>query len=142
MLRDRWQQLITIAVIVTLVLAVVGVGLGIDALHKSKTKTTTPKGPSPVTSIFEPRTGQLLSGKAELDVVAISTSVMAVDILATGGSLHDAKIATAAPSLIGWITQWSTTSVPNGTYQLVSVGYSHTGRSVRSPVVIVKVVNF
>jgi hypothetical protein len=36
---------------------------------------------------------------------------------------------------------WQTTNVPNGTYQITSVGYNADGMSVRSAGVTVKVVN-
>ncbi len=141
MLRERWQQLMTIAVVVTLVVAVVALGVGIDALHKTKTATT-PKTGGPATTITAPQTGQLVSGKVGLDVVAVAANVTAVDFLASGGALHNTKIASARRSLIGWLAEWNTSSVPNGTYQLVSVGYNRNGRSVRSPDVIIKVENF
>lgn len=140
LLQNRWKQLITIAVVVSLVLAVVAVGLGIDALHKSK--SATPKVGGPVTTIIVPRSGQVVSGSAALDAVAIAASVTAIDFVATGGSLHDTKVATAGHSLDGWVATWNTTTVANGAYQVASVGYSRAGRSVRGPDIMIKVENF
>ena len=36
----------------------------------------------------------------------------------TGGSLSDQVVATATPTYVGWLAQWNTTTVPNGTYTL------------------------
>ena len=41
----------------------------------------------------------------------------------SGGTLSDQLIATATPTYYGWLAQWNTTSVPNGTYTLQSVAY-------------------
>jgi hypothetical protein len=44
----------------------------------------------------------------------------------TGGSLSNAVVATATPTIYGWLASWNTTTVANGTYTLNSVA-SYTG---------------
>ena len=39
----------------------------------------------------------------------------------SGGTLTNQVIATATPTIYGWLAQWNTTTVPNGTYSLESV---------------------
>ena len=39
----------------------------------------------------------------------------------SGGTLSDQVIATATPTIYGWLAQWNTTTAPNGTYTLQSV---------------------
>ena len=142
MQRDRWQQLIIAGVVVALVLAVVAIGLGADALHKSKATTPAGQDGGPVTTILVPRTGQVVSGTVDLSAVGVSSTVSAVDFVATGGPLDNTKIATGVNSIAGWISEWNSTTVTNGTYRIVSIGYSHKGRALRSPDIVVKVVNF
>jgi Bacterial Ig domain len=133
----RWRRLITIAVVATLLLGLAALGLGIDALHKiDKINSTVP-----ATSIVAPSGGATISGVVALDATSIGPKVTAVEFLATGGSYHDAKIATGSASPVGWVSQWNTTSVRNGTYEITSIGYDAAGQSSRSTSVTVKVVN-
>ena len=39
----------------------------------------------------------------------------------SGGSLNDQVVATGTSTIYGWLAQWNSTTVPNGTYSLVSV---------------------
>ena len=45
----------------------------------------------------------------------------------TGGTLNDSVIATATPTIYGWIALWNTTGVANGTYTLQSVASLNRG---------------
>ena len=57
----------------------------------------------------------------------------------TGGSLNDAPIATATPTLYGWLASWDSTTVPNGTYTLqseASDGAGYEGVSTGVTVVV------
>jgi hypothetical protein len=49
-------------------------------------------------------------------------------------------IATATPTIYGWLAAWNTTNVPNGTYTLQSVA-SSGGLTGTSPGITVTVVN-
>jgi hypothetical protein len=50
-------------------------------------------------------------------------------------------IATATPTIYGWLASWSSTSVPNGTYTLQSVASYQGGVSGTSPGITVSVAN-
>jgi hypothetical protein len=39
----------------------------------------------------------------------------------TGESLNDTVVATATPTIYGWLATWNSTTVANGTYTLQSV---------------------
>jgi hypothetical protein len=66
---------------------------------------------------------------------------VAVDFVATGGRLHDTKIGTGTPSLVGWVSRWDTRTEANGTYNLVSVGYDAQGLSSSSSSIVVTIKN-
>jgi hypothetical protein len=59
----------------------------------------------------------------------------------TGGSLSNAVTVTAVPYLFGWLAEWNTTSVPDGTYTLESVATDTKGVTGASPGVTVTVNN-
>jgi hypothetical protein len=119
-----------------LLLGLVGTVLGIHSLSRSDS------GPEPATSLIAPTNGATLSGVTGLDAKAISLkTVAAVEFLATGGTLHDAKIATGVTTLIGWVAKWDTKTVANGNYTVVSVGYNSAGHSTRSSAVAFTVKN-
>jgi hypothetical protein len=133
----RWRRLITIAVVASLLLGLAATGLGIDALRKIGNGNAS----DPATSIALPTSGATLSGLAGLSALPIGPNVTAVDFLATGGSYHDTKIAAGGFTRFGWASAWRTTNVPNGTYEITSVGYNAAGQSTSSASVSVKVKN-
>jgi hypothetical protein len=45
-------------------------------------------------------------------------------------------IATGTATLYGWLAEWNTTSVPNGTYTLQSVGTTSGGTVTSAPITI------
>ena len=75
-----------------------------------------------------------------LDAVA-SSGVTKVQYEITGGTLNDSVIATATPTIYGWIALWNTTAVANGTYTLQSVAAYSDGVTGTSPGVTVTVAN-
>jgi hypothetical protein len=79
--------------------------------------------PNPVTKVIIPSAGADLIGTQVLDASASDSAspISDVEFLLTGGSLHDAVIATGTPSIYGWYAQWDSANVPNGTYTLQSV---------------------
>jgi hypothetical protein len=133
--RDRWHRGMTVAVVVALLLGLAGTGIGIEALRR------TPSNAGPATSIAVPSGGATVSGVQGLVAVAIGPNLTAVDFLATGGTLHGSKIATGAPTIIGWTGKWDTTTVANGTYTLQSVGYDAGGKTAAGSNVTVTVKN-
>jgi hypothetical protein len=96
--------------------------------------------PPPTSTIALPSDGATLSGAPWLDATA-SAGVNAVQFVLTGGTLDQAVIATATPTLIGWLANWTSTTVPNGTYTLQSVASYSSGVTGMSPGVTITVSN-
>jgi hypothetical protein len=136
--RDKWRKAMTGAIVISLVLALVAIGLGIAALHKTSPSSSVG---GPLTTLVLPATGATVSGRPGLDAKPIGAGVVAVDFLATGGTMHDAKIAGGSATPIGWLGTWDSRTMANGTYSLVSVSYDAQGRSGRSSSVVVTVKN-
>jgi acetyl esterase/lipase len=103
--------------------------------------TVTVANAPPTTTVLIPGSGTSLSGTSSLLDASASANVTGVTYELAGGSLSDQVIATATPTLYGWVAQWNTTSVPNGTYTLQSVAVYSGGVSGTSPPVTVTVAN-
>lgn len=76
--------------------------------------------PPPTTAVVIPSNNAALSGTEVLDASA-SPGVTQVQYEITGGSSNHSVIATANRTEWGWLANWDTTTVPNGTYTLQSV---------------------
>jgi hypothetical protein len=94
----------------------------------------------PSTTVLLPSEGATVSAGQYLDATA-SPGVTSVQYELTGGTLNDAVIATATLTYSGWIGQWDTTSVPDGTYTLQSVASDAGGNTGTSPGVSITVNN-
>jgi hypothetical protein len=94
------------------------------------------------TSILDPSNGATLSGTTTLDASASdNVKVSRVEFRLTGGNSSNVLIGVATLTYYGWIAQWDTTSVPNGTYTLKSVAYDPANNSGRSASVNITVQN-
>ncbi len=96
------------------------------------------------TNVLVPSTsGSWVSGsQVVLDAGASDPAgVNKVQFTLTGGSLNNAVVATATPSRYGWIAEWNSTEVPDGTYTLQSVASDAAGNQGTSPGVTVIVEN-
>jgi Bacterial Ig domain len=97
--------------------------------------------PPPTTTVVVPSGGSTVKGNAvSLDASALS-GVSQVRYELTGGLLTDSVIATATPTYYGWLAQWNSQGVPDGTYTLQSVASYAGGVSGESPGVTVTVAN-
>jgi Bacterial Ig domain len=103
--------------------------------------TVTVDNPAPTTTVVIPSNGATQSGTAALLDASASANVTSVRYELTGGTLTDQVIATATPTYYGWLAQWNTTTVPNGTYTLQSVAAYAGGVTGTSPGVSVTVNN-
>jgi hypothetical protein len=101
----------------------------------------TVSNPPPTTSVVIPSSGATQSGTAALLDASASANVTSVKYELTGGTLTNQLIATATPTYYGWLAQWNTTTVPNGTYTLQSVAAYSGGVTGTSPGVTVTVAN-
>ena len=97
----------------------------------------------PTTSVIIPSTGATQSGTAALLDATTSANVTNVIYELSGGPSNprDQVIATGALTLYGWLAQWNTTTVPNGTYTLQSVASYAGGVAGTSPGISVTVAN-
>jgi Bacterial Ig domain len=102
--------------------------------------TVTVDNPPPSTVIGLPSNGATVTGSRWLDASA-SGGVTSVRYELTGGSLNQAVIATAVPTIVGWLAGWDSTSVTNGTYTLQSVASYAGGVTGTSPGVTITVSN-
>jgi large repetitive protein len=94
----------------------------------------------PTTSVVVPATGASLSGTETVDATA-TAGVSQVQFELTGGTLTNSVVATASPTYYGWLANWNTIGVPNGTYTLQSVATYPGGVSGTSPPITVTVDN-
>jgi hypothetical protein len=83
--------------------------------------TVTVVNPLPTTTVLVPSNGTMASGTADVLDASVSGTVGTVTFQLTGGALTDKVIATAAQTAYGWLAQWNSTTVPDGTYTLQSV---------------------
>jgi hypothetical protein len=91
---------------------------------------------APTTSILIPSSGATLSGSSLLDASAsIATSV---EFRLFGGiyGYSAPVVCTATPTLYGWLCAWNTTTVPDGSYVLVSEAFNSAGSTFSSGVSI------
>jgi hypothetical protein len=102
--------------------------------------TVTVDNAAPTTSVVLPTSGVSVSGVQNLDATA-STGVTKVTYELSGNGLSDYPIANGTPTLVGWLAQWNTTGVSNGTYTLQSVASYAGGVCGTSPPVTVTVGN-
>jgi uncharacterized protein YjbI with pentapeptide repeats len=94
------------------------------------------------TRVLLPNPGATLTGQSVLDAGASDApGVTKVQFELSGGSLSDQVIVTAGPTIYGWLAQWNSATVPNGTYSLQSVATDAANHSDTSAPVSVVVSN-
>jgi hypothetical protein len=103
--------------------------------------TVTVDNPAPSTAVIIPSTGATQSGTSALLDASASANVTSVTFELSGGTLSDHVIATGTPTYYGWLVQWNTTSVPNGTYTLQSVASYAGGVSGTSQGIMISIAN-
>lgn len=100
-----------------------------------------PAVPAPYTNLIKPKYGATLSKLQWLLANASDLyGVSKVNFRLTGGTFHNALIASATATGFGWLAGWDTATVPNGTYQLQCVAYER-GKSAESTSITVIVAN-
>jgi hypothetical protein len=92
---------------------------------------------APATAVLVPSAGASVSGTSAVLDASASAHVTSVSFQLTGGPDNRTQIATAKPTIYGWIGLWNTTTVPNGTYALQSVAsYADGVSGTSSPITI------
>jgi Bacterial Ig domain len=103
----------------------------------SAVSITVTNNPPPTTSVIIPSNGATLSGcAATLD--ASASNATSVEFWLLGGSygFSGHLVGTATSTSYGWLDSWNTTTVPNGTYALLSEAISSIGSTFSSGVSI------
>ena len=96
----------------------------------------------PTTAVLIPSNGSALSGSQVLDASASGAAgVTKVQFQVTGGALKDKVVATATPTIYGWLASWNTTGVFNGAYALQSVAFGPSGVATDSAPISITVEN-
>jgi hypothetical protein len=105
--------------------------------------TVTVDNPALNTQVLVPAVGATLSGSAAiLDASAEGTSpITGVQFEVTGGSLSDHVVGSGVLTLWGWILEWNTSSVANGSYTLQSVATETGGTTATSTGIAITVHN-
>ncbi len=96
----------------------------------------TPSNQAPSVSVLRPTSGAALSGSTYLD--ASASNATSVEFLLFGGSFgfNAPVLCTATPTIYGWLCAWNTTTVPDGSYVLVSEAFNSAGHTSSSGVSI------
>jgi Bacterial Ig domain len=95
--------------------------------------TSSPATAPPSPKVVIPSNGTTVSGtQVALDASA-SGDVTEVQFALTGGTLSGSVVATAVPSAYGWVAEWDSTTVADGTYILESIATSVDGQSKTGP---------
>ena len=96
----------------------------------------------PTTTVVVPSNGASVAGTTYLDAFASDYGTLTkVEFHLTGGSLNKALVATATPTIYGYLALWNTITVPNGTYVVQSEAFDAAGLSAYSSGVTVTVNN-
>jgi len=155
-----WRVSMTVAVIASLLLGLAGVGLGVEDLRKINNINHTIDGLNasvagfnasfaqfktdaavPAATMVLPAPGSTVAGAVLLDAAPVGTNVSHVTFVASGGTSQKVQIATGKSTLAGYGATWSSSSLPNGTYEIAAVAYNAEGKSSTSPAVTVTVKN-
>ena len=74
-----------------------------------------------------PSNGATLSGSTYLD--ASASNATSVEFRLFGGiyGYNAPVLCTATPTYYGWLCSWNTTTVPNGSYALLSLAFNSGG---------------
>jgi hypothetical protein len=91
---------------------------------------------TPSTFVAIPSNDAAVSGTSQILDAGASSGVTQVQYEITGGTLTNSVIATATPTIYGWLAKWNTTTVTNGTYTLQSVATSNGVSGTSGPLSI------
>jgi hypothetical protein len=88
----------------------------------------------PTTSAVAPSNGATLSGSTYLDASAANATSLEFRLFGGVYGFNAPVLCTATPTYYGWLCNWNTTSVPNGTYFLASEAFNSAGSAYSSGV--------
>ncbi len=121
---------------------------GNSQIQKVVLGTYRPRGSRPVsvplqTKVIVPSNGTTVRGsRVTLDASTAGTNdITSVRFVVTSALLSNHVVGNAALTLDGWITNWNTITVPNGSYTLQSIATERGGMTAISPGIVVTVDN-
>jgi hypothetical protein len=91
-------------------------------------------GTLPTTSVLLPSSGATLSGVTHLDGSASNATRVEYRIFGGKYGYSGPVIGTATPTIYGWEFDWNTTTVPNGSYVMLSEAFNSAGHTFSSAV--------
>ncbi len=106
--------------------------------------TITVDNAPPSTAVLIPSNGSTLRGTRVLDARASASfgvKIATVQFVLTGGPYNQSAIGTATPTLFGWVSVWTTTDIPSGTYTLQSRATDAAGNTAYSSGITIKITN-
>jgi hypothetical protein len=100
-------------------------------------------GTQPVTSVASPATGSSVSGSQWLGANATDSgsSITSVQFCITGQGDTCAVVGTASATIYGYLYDWDTTMVPDGSYTLQTIATDASGNSKTSSGISITVTN-
>ena len=90
--------------------------------------------PLPSTSVLIPSSGATLSGMTYLDATATDATSVAFVLFGGSYGFLGQVLCIATPTIYGYLCSWNTTTVPNGSYTLLSVASNLAGSAFSSGV--------
>jgi uncharacterized repeat protein (TIGR02543 family) len=98
---------------------------------------------APSTTVLVPATGADLTGtSATLDASASAgAGIRSIQFVLSGGAYNKTVLGTAVPTIVGYLLEWNSTTVPGGTYMLQSLITDNFGNTAYSAGITVTVDN-
>jgi hypothetical protein len=104
--------------------------------------TITVGNPPPTTSLLVPANDATLSGTEFLDAAASGCcGVDRVSFVLNGTRVSGKRVASGTPSILGYVGEWNTADVPNGSYALQSEAVSGLSGTALSPPLTITIQN-
>jgi len=83
----------------------------------------------PATEVLRPSNGAKLSGKIILDASGVNTTSVTFRLFGGAYGYAAPVLCAATPTEVGWLCRWDSTSVPDGSYILLSEAKNAHGRT-------------
>jgi hypothetical protein len=107
----------------------VGLGFQSEVVHfvDARVEVWNRSGPSLIPRLLRPSSGATLSGSTALNASASNATSVEYRIFGGKYGLSGPVIGMATPTIFGWLFDWNTTTVPNGSYVVVSEAFNSAG---------------
>ncbi len=113
---------------------VADVPVSVDALRQGMDAMVPPLTDVPATSVVIPSNGATLSGSTLLDAFASNATSVQFQLFGGVYGFWGPILCTAGPTYFGYLCNWNTANVPNGSYVLSSEATNSAGTTLSSGV--------